>query len=392
MIRSFLFGLALLGFCVDAALVSAQSTFPVSVRYQAQDVCTVPATLWSVDPATGRVSLDLASAFTCDVGGSAGNYPAPILTLASQGSLAASPASIGRTGSITLQFNTGLASSTTGMTCEPDGVDSAFVSVISGWSTTLCADCGSAVTRTVSVSHSGGATAGSIQFKAKCTYQGGDVAHPRIATVLSDIISTPAIAVESGACSAVEQLADPRGLTSSARQLVGTVAGGPMAGVGRDFTTYTAIFGTSSGTAAPDTSDPTGFGFPGTNATSFRLVMLPNRFTSLKFRVPDNTAWLGEVGSFIFALGQAPVSAVIAPCPGQFNTDPNFPVPAACSGGTKLDINWIITSGATEACKLEPGRTYYLNLVHGTAEEPTVSSCSTSGGCQQYLRRAYNGQ
>ena len=38
---------------------------------------------------------------------------------------------------------------------------------------------------------------------------------------------------------------------------------------------------------------------------------------------------------------------------------------AACNiSGKGQDLVWTVTSGTTGACKLEPGETYYFNVIH----------------------------
>lgn len=372
------------GFTSQAA---AQSAFPVSLRNPSNELCALQATSWSIDPVSGRALLELSQAFSCNAGGSSGNFPAPILSLSSSAGLAVTPASVDSAATVNVQFSTGLSSPAQGVDCEPDGVEATFVNVVSGWTSPLCTNCGPGVSRSVSISHTGGATVGSIRFKAKCTYR-GDPAHPRIATVLRDIVS-PGISVARfiPECTAVEQLADTKGLTSAMRQTGGSVIGGPTAGNGRDFTRYTSIFGVTTNAVAPGSPNAAAFGFPGTNAASIRLVLSPNRFTALEFRAPNNITWLDVGGGFSFMPGAAIVSTAIAPCPGQFEADANFPIQETCKSQTEIDIPWKVSANLFESCQLEPGRRYYLNLIHASRSDLLNSSCSVALGCSQYIRR-----
>jgi hypothetical protein len=383
------------GHCLGLLLVilfaessfAGEPAFPVSVRKSGSEICQLEGRELIVDATTGRAALQLSKGFSCELSGTLGNFPAPVVTLASHASLNVSTTSTASAATLNVTLATGFPSSAAGVSCEPDGVDSTFVNVLSGWTGVLCTNCGSSVTRTVSIAHTGGVGIGALRFKAKCTYQ-GDPAHPRIATTLRDIDS-PSVTVARyfPECTAVEQLADPKGLTSAMRQTGGQIIGGPTAGNSVDFTKFTSVFGSAAGTFIAGSPDAADYGFPGTNASSIRLVLNRNRFTALKFRAPNDPVWINVDGSFSFMPGTAYVSTAIAPCPGQFQSDENFPLPSACFGQTKMDVPWRIAAGGDESCRLEPGRMYYLNLIHADRSDLPETTCMTSLGCSQYVRR-----
>lgn len=174
-----------------ATAPEAHADFPVDFRYGGSVPCSISAGVWSIDPVSGAGALALDAPFVCDAG--ALLYPTPVLTVESSGSLAIAPASVTGSANISIQLVTGLSSATSGLICEPDGVEASFATVNSGWTAPLCSGCGAGTARIVNVSHTGGSTTGSIRFKAKCTYS--DARHPRITTVLYSIVSSSPVTV-----------------------------------------------------------------------------------------------------------------------------------------------------------------------------------------------------
>lgn len=99
----------------------------------------------------------------------------------------------------------------------------------------------------------------------------------------------------------------------------------------------------------------------------------------MKFRVPSNGNWLGEAARIRFVPGAAYTLITVGKCPGQFATDPAFPINSTCTVVAKQqDLLWNITTGSTSNCKLEPGATYYFNLINAANSNLTQSTCSSS--------------
>jgi hypothetical protein len=365
---------------------SHAANFQVDIKRLSVSQCGMTGSMLNIDPSTGNVSIDLDADFVC--------YPLVVSSIANNASLSVtSPTTIGGgtsgQGSVNLQINTGLSAVTPGVTCVADGYTSSNVNISSGWSASpaLCgpSNCGATATRTVNVVNPSASLDGNITFKAKCTYQ--DQSNVNLSSVRTNISSTPLVTVQHGTapaptfCSSLTELATPNGLIDANRMNSGTVGGGLYPGGNVDFLNYTSVFGFSPGVVNPGDPDNQGFGFPGDNRTSVTLTVSKNKFIALKFRAPSASAWSGISGSF---LGQ-PVAATslfaIAPCPGQFASDANYPINnSACrkiaKGG---NLAAAIGSGTGSQCLLVPGSTYYLNIIQATGwNNLTTPSCSSS--------------
>jgi hypothetical protein len=186
---------------------------------------------------------------------------------------------------------------------------------------------------------------GNITFKAKCV-SGSD--QHQSSTARSNINSTPSVTVLHGTappanyCQSVTQLSDPKGLTDAMRQTSGIVTGGLYAG-NISFMNYVTMFGVSSNTFPAGSGDTAGYGFPGDNTSTIATNISRDKYVSLQFRAPSNALWDQRAGYYSFAVNpqNTPFSAAIAPCPGQFDSDPLFPISAACKGEALFsDINW----------------------------------------------------
>lgn len=348
----------------------------------------------NIDPGTGAVSIDLSADFNC--------YPSVIGSIANGASLSVTgPTTVGGgttgAGTVNLQLNTGLSGVTPGVSCVPDGIVSTRVSVSSGWTTNLCNNnCGATVTRSVNVQNTSSTLDGDITFKAKCTYQ--DQSNVDLSTERTNISSTPAVAVLHGTtppanyCQSVSELADPKGLTDGMRQLTGNITGGTMPGTGISFLDYVSVFGVSPNTYSTGSGDTAGYGFPGTNTSTLTTFISTNKYVSLQFRAPSNPIWLGRSGSYSYVVNpqNLPFSAAIAPCPGQFDSDPLFPIGFSCKGEALFqDTTWAITSGSTASCKLEPGKTYYFNMIVAPRGTPSQSGCAGSS-CKVQFRNSHS--
>ncbi|HOX71964.1 MAG: hypothetical protein WAS23_11975 [Dokdonella sp.] len=384
-----------LALCLAIAIPrhSEAANFQVVVKRLSVTQCSLTGSLLNIDPATGNVTIDLDSDVNC--------YPAAVNQLAASGTLTvtSSQTTGGGTngvGSVTVLLNTGLSGVTSGVTCAPDGVVASSVSVTGDWSSTLCTNCGATVSRTIGVQHSGGTSNGSIAFKAKCTYQ--DPQNANLQTVRNNIVSAPVVTVIPGStppptfCTSVSQLGAPNGLTPAMRQATGPVTGGTLPGTSVDFLNYVSVFGVSSGTFPAGSGDTAGYGFPGTNKSTLSSKLDRGKYISMQFRVPSDAAWNGRLGFFHMTPGSSTyLQLAIAPCPGQFAADSLYPLPGAgCSVGAKSsDIPWMITTGSTASCKLEPGKTYYLNFINafpGSLDTPLCAGAQ----CSFQMRNSHN--
>jgi hypothetical protein len=388
--------LAFGAFLFSATAVNA-ADFQVSVKRNGNTQCTMTGSMLNIDPATGNVSIDLSADFPC---GSSTGYPVPVTAIAGASLSVTGQTTVGGgttgAGTVNLQLNTGLSAVTPGVSCVPDGFTGSNVSIVSGWSANLCGNsCGATVTRNVDVQNTSATLDGNITFKAKCTYQ--DQTDANLSTVRSNINSTPSVTVLHGTappanyCQSVTQLSDPKGLTDAMRQTSGIVTGGLYAG-NISFMNYVTMFGVSSNTFPAGSGDTAGYGFPGDNTSTIATNISRDKYVSLQFRAPSNALWDQRAGYYSFAVNpqNTPFSAAIAPCPGQFDSDPLFPISAACKGEALFsDINWKITSGTTPSCKLEPGKTYYLNVIHAPRGTPSQSGCASST-CKVELRNAHS--
>ena len=84
-----------------------------------------------------------------------------------------------------------------------------------------------------------------------------------------------------------------------------------------------------------------------------------------------------------------PYLTAIAPCPGQFKSEPAHPMVGVCSKYSGEDsFGWRIgTSGS--GCLLEPGKKYYLNVIVAHPDALTVSTCP-GAECKQKINGYHN--
>ena len=361
---------------------SHAANFQVQVKRLSAVQCSMNGSILNIDPVNGNVTIDLDTDLNC--------YPSAVNSLTTATLAVTSSTSIGGgttgAGTVDLQLNTGLAAVTPGVTCVPDGVVASSVNVTSGWTTTLCTNCGPTATRTgVAVQNPSATGVGTITFKAKCTYQ--DPSNANLQTVRSSIQSAPTVSVTAGTappvnyCQSVSELAVPNGLTDAMRQATGTVTGGTMPGPALDFLNYTSVFGTRAGVIAPGATDNVGFGFPGTNPTNVTFGIQRDKYISWRFRAPSNPVWLEVAGTYLFQPGSAFTLASIAPCPGQFKSDPNFPNNFGCHISAKSsNLIWRV-SNTTASCRLVPGNTYYLNVIQANSASDLLTPTCGGGTC-----------
>lgn len=370
------------------AATGQTTTFPVEITRSSTLQCSLTGSMLNIDPASGKVSIDLNADFNC--------YPA-VVSQINSATLSASPTNLGAgtgQGTVNLTLTTGLPSgpSVPGVNCYPDGVTPVSGSVnVVGWNATtpLCptgTGCGASVAASVSLLNPSITVPGKIRFNAKCIYQNpGSSQYQNLSTVRSNITSQEVTVQPSPTappadfCASVNELADPRGLSDAMRQGTTNISGGTFPGNGKDALNYTSIFG-----IAPDTGNSSsGFGFPGTSRSTFKMTISRNQYVSMKFRVPETSYWSGKNGDYLFT--PPPSSAaltlgVIAPCPGQFHSDPNFPInESSCRVIGKASLYAQIAGPSTGICRLEAGKTYYFNIIQANGfNNLTTPSCGGS--------------
>jgi hypothetical protein len=184
-------------------------------------------------------------------------------------------------------------------------------------------------------------------------------------------------------CSSVSELADPKGLTPELRQPGGTLSimGGPTT-PGVDFTKYTSLFGTHPTTFVPGDPDTAGYGYPGVSWGSVRRPFVnTGRYIALQFRVPTHPDWLGKIGSIqteSYGPSIKPHTIAVAPCPGQFASDPQYPLSSSstCVAQHGESVYWSIGPNNEGRCVLTPGHTYYLNAITAYFPDLTTSHCN----------------
>jgi hypothetical protein len=351
-------------------------TFPVSLQVSTDTACSFQASLMSIDPTTGAITLNVPTATGCGAG-----YPASVLTLESQAAVSLSAVTAVDGTSVQVTLATGFNGPTAGVTCSPDGVTANGATVTAGWTDPLCVNCGASASRSVTTGLTASTSGGTLLFKVKCVLA-GDAAHPNIQTSVGLQSSLLAVTPSPipAECTSVSQMADSRGLTPAMRQTIAPVKITPSGSyVSRDVSLYTSIFGISLDVATPGASDPTSYGFPGTNKTVNYFMVNRNSYISMRFRVPSNGTWLGRNGSFLLPATALPMAFVVAPCPGQFSSDATWPLSSnGCVASTENPLNWEITTGSTSKCKLVPGANYYLNIITAPASNPANSICNSS--------------
>lgn len=152
-------------------------------------------------------------------------------------------------------------------------------------------------------------------------------------------------------------------------------------GVGRaaDVTRFDNVFG--------HVDETTRRGFPGLADSDQRLLLGRNTYAALGFAVPAGLA-PGTAGLLRFGEAQpqsmpARMSLTISANCGDFGTTPAAPLNTACvvddlaPGGS---LRWIVGDTAAGFCRLEAGRTYYLNVLHASLTAPNDSYCTGSCG------------
>lgn len=245
--------------------------------------------------------------------------------------------------------------------------NSSFPASVTNWPTSGSA-CASAAA--CSAQHSVGitfpSTPGTYRFELTCSKVGA--ASTAVASRTVQVSTTP-----PPGCIA------PAGLT---RQTVGTVAYNNTVSRNEDLTRFENVFG-------HDNSGGPYRLFPGTANLNQRIYIVKNRYVALQFTVPANFP-AGTYGQFRFEETQpqtnpARMSYTISKSCGDFSATATAPLTARCivnNGPPNSTLLWAYDPAATQACLLERGQTYYLNIVHASLASPTSSYCVGSTGTE----------
>lgn len=149
-----------------------------------------------------------------------------------------------------------------------------------------------------------------------------------------------------------------------------------------DATQFEPIFGYNSSGGA---SRP----FPGSAGLNQRVTIPRNQFISAQFTVPSNLA-LNTRG--IMKYEETPpnsgtMSITISKTCGYLAAAPDTTMNAKCSveikrRGDGLPWGYAPGDGATR-CQLEPGQTYYLNIMYAEFASPTTTGACSTGDCDR---------
>ncbi len=246
---------------------------------------------------------------------------------------------------------------------------SSLPATVTGWPTSgnVCSDADScAGVRSVPVTLP--ATSGNYTFDLSCRRTGSSV----VATSRRTVAVAPQAPPTTG-CIA------PAGLTRLSTAYVEfnyTVSNGRTT----DATQFENIFGyTTDG--APLQS------FPGVVNVNQRLFMPRNYYAALAFTVPSSLTPL-TTGAFRFEETQpqtspARMSMTISKSCGDFGVNATAPLTNACvlnNSPSNGNILWGYAPGNPAICQLQPGETYYLNIIHAPLSAPLSTYCQNYCG------------
>jgi hypothetical protein len=209
---------------------------------------------------------------------------------------------------------------------------------------------------------------GTYKFKLNCTRSPN-------ATVVSSEVTTVASAA-SGACIA------PAGLT---RLMTGSVKHATGVSHSENVTMFENIFGWVSASQRKL--------WPGVKNLLQRPMIGRNQYIALKFTVPTGMS-TNNYGKYRFEETQPEtlMSMTISTECGDFRPAASNPIAPSCvqsdmytGGSNPTAIYWKLpgsTFPTSTACPLQPGQTYYLNIVHAGIADPTASYCAGTCGNQ----------
>lgn len=386
MIRSLLKGMGAAALLAGTVGIVHAQTFPVRLCTGAVGVCdnlggdNLTATRMSVDPASGRVTLENVTGLDSLPGGAAGLANIAL-------SVPPGPHESGSSGIVATV--TGIPAGASCMIRAASDVEGSGLISEDGWSegTSLCTTCSPTVTRTLTFTNLSVTAAWRLRLNVQCsvtTSNGYTVSAPPVS---SNEATVDAAEVAVGDCPYGENVPTENhdGLTIASRQTLITTSNGGYGNNPHDAHFFSALFGESGGGTiwwggSPVTvpvPGPTaeGYGYPGSYGGTFDYNIQTGKFIAMKFRAPNAAAWKGvtaQVRSSNANQNGTAVAWSIAPCPGQFRSTSLVTLPAACVVNTptsdQTGVMAVVSDPAQpytgpDVCPIEMGKTYYLNII-----------------------------
>ncbi|WP_440225637.1 hypothetical protein ACQQ2N_10345 [Dokdonella sp. MW10] len=369
-------------------VVALAQTFPVRIERAGNNgVCEgMTANRMSVDPASGRVTLQGVTGMTCLPDGAAGLSTISV-------NVPTGPHASGITGvTATVQ---GIPS---GANCTLRGVVNTTGSGIvsgAGWAdgTTLCTNCGTSANRVLAFDNTSTTAQWKFKLQVQCSLSSGGYAIQSPVIQSAEVTVQPAT-VAVGDCPYGDQVPTDGhdGLTMAKRQLQVTTTGQhAYNGAGlKDGTAYINLFGAYGGGGViggrliPSPGPVSeGYGHPGIHGSLFGYRINQGEFLALKFRAPraGEPAFKGLRNQIKpYSTSSVPgtlVSMAVAPCPGQFRSTQISPIPPGCivnAGQEGASLATVVTVANApyngDQCPIEAGKSYYLNIIAVNASTP----------------------
>lgn len=394
---------------LHSAFAGAQ---PFNVRVERADAtgnCDMKATRMAVAP-SGQVTLQGVSEVTCLPDGAAGLANVAVSVPPGPGAGGAYPSGATEGIVVTVQGIPATATCTLRgiTTTTPQGTGEV---ASGGWSdgTTLCTNCANQVQRTIRVDNFGTTSNWAFRLRVQCSIQSGGYAvqGPIVEGPNTPVTVLPAT-VAPGSCPyPAGTLPGHDNITIANRQTTTRVTNGINGVVpAQAVTEWTHIFGVTTGTTNVTPRQlpipgpvAQGYGFPGPFVGQTYFELDSGKFIALKFRAPapdsnpsGNPLWTGIYTDVRTYTAAAPTSALtfsVAPCPGQFRSVPNAPLPPACvvqePNGFKGSQSFILVDPGIpytgNLCPIELGKTYYWNMMATDIRGPLSNSLCGNTTC-----------
>ena len=340
------------------AAVFAQTT--LRLNWTATDgtaktcIVSTDATGVSLDPATGKLLANATFGADCPTVATTPPVSAPVITNGLDANELPSSSVAGATHTVSWSADAD--------TCSYSA--SSLPAEVTGWPTTgnVCSDADSCGT-THSVPLTLPAVAGNYVFDLSCRRNGSSVVATSRRTVTVPVVTPP-----TAGCVA------PAGLMRLDTAYVEfnyTVSNGRVANATR----FEDIFGYS-------TAESPLRAFPGTVNLNQRVFLSRNSYVALQFTVPSNLT-LNTTGAFRFEETQpqtnpARMSMTISKSCGDFSPTATAPLTNACvlnNATANGNIFWGYLPGNSAVCQLQPGETYFLNIIHASLNAPLTTYC-----------------
>lgn len=263
--------------------------------------------------------------------------------------------------------------------CRYDG--SVLPGAVAGWQTSGYACIGSDACASGGNINQVFTVSGTYNFKLTCL-SGAYSGQPQTQISKSATVQVNGTTPPNPTCVA------PQGLTQQTTGTLADMAGYPVHS-DVDVTDWLDVFGFTW-----QTFPPTYYGWPGIAASGTKLYINKNQYVSLHFTVPSDYTLTNPTTSNPRGSFKTNASAVtngvhwavsITPDCGDFN-QPAYGQPgnkcyAEYSTSQGDTLVWVVTNPNTPIsgfCNLNPGESYYLNIVAAPLSNPTQSNCPSS--------------